>query len=147
MPFEDDSFSGVLASHCLEHWDCMEAVRILEDCRRVLEPGGILMASVPDASYFRKVHDEDTRLAAQRLFGEPIINPDKTTFRSYALFFEQHKAVLTEDAVWALFVESGFDDQTIYRFEDGFEIKSEIKDAMASVVNRAKFSVIMVTKK
>lgn len=110
LPFEDETFDGICASHCLEHWPCEEGAAVMMECRRVLKPGGVLLVSVPDASYFRKVHDEDTPENAVRLFGEPIHLPDgENTFTGYALWCPgRHKAILTEDALWHYFKRAGF---------------------------------------
>lgn len=109
LPFAQDTFDGILFAHALEHFDCQQAVKIMAECRRVLKTGGLLLVSVPDASYFRRVHDEDTVENAERLFGEPIHLPDgETTFFGYGLWNRWHKAILTEDALWCYFVRSGF---------------------------------------
>jgi SAM-dependent methyltransferase len=48
LPFAGDSVSGVYASHVLEHLYLDEADRLLRECFRVLEPGGVLRMVVPD---------------------------------------------------------------------------------------------------
>lgn len=47
--FEDGTFDRIYASHVLEHMDYQrELLATLEEWHRVLVPGGVLMASVPD---------------------------------------------------------------------------------------------------
>lgn len=150
LPYERGTFDGILASHCIEHWTCLEAVDVMRKCYDLLKPGGILMVSVPDASYFRKVHDEDTVENAVRLFGEPIHLPDgETDFMGYGLFNRYHKTVLTKDALWCYFVRAGF--VGIERVFD--EIRSLIVEVecgssvvadMCKLLNRIPFSLIMV---
>lgn len=110
LPFDDNSFDGLLLSHALEHFDCHTAARIMADCLRALKPGGVLLVSVPDASYFRKVHAEDTVENAERLFGEPIFLGDgESTFTGYALWCPgRHRAIISEDVLWHYFVRAGF---------------------------------------
>jgi predicted SAM-dependent methyltransferase len=48
LPFADGHFSAVYASHVLEHFDPEDGKRLLRDCLRVLEPGGIARIVVPD---------------------------------------------------------------------------------------------------
>lgn len=161
LPFDDDSFDGILASHCVEHWDCQEAARIMTECRRVLKTGGILLVSVPDASYFRQVHDRDTVENAVELFGEPIHLPDgETTFLGYGLFNRWHKTILTEDALWAYFVRSGFNDPQNVTVAHGeamffadtstgtkFKVKAAPESPLAEMVkllNRLPFSLVMM---
>lgn len=48
LPFRDSSFQVVYHSHVLEHLEPLEAAQLLEECHRVLAPGGILRMVVPD---------------------------------------------------------------------------------------------------
>lgn len=154
LPFEDNSFSGCLISHFIEHLDCMDAARLMEDCWRILEPGGVLLVSVPDASYFRKVHAEDTVENAARLFGEPIHLPDgETTFFRYALWMREHKAVLTEDALWCYFQRAGFAKVHLINklLPSALEIchspPTTAIGNMVSMLNRLPFSLVMAAVK
>lgn len=149
VPVDLGCFDGILISHALEHFDCQAGVTIMDQCHFTLKPGGVLLVSVPDASYFRKVHAEDTVENAMRLFGEPIHLPDgETTFFGYGLWNRWHKAVLTEDALWCYFRRAGFSD--IMRLLDGYlqnvQESETIIGAMESMVkylNRLPFSLVM----
>lgn len=46
LPFENDSIEEIFASHLLEHFDFREPV--LEEWKRVLQPGGLITVVVPD---------------------------------------------------------------------------------------------------
>jgi SAM-dependent methyltransferase len=48
IPFPDGSADAVYHSHVLEHIERHAAIRFLEDCRRVLKPGGVIRVVVPD---------------------------------------------------------------------------------------------------
>ena len=48
LPFPDDHFQAVYASHVLEHLPREPAQRLLGECLRVLKPGGIARIVVPD---------------------------------------------------------------------------------------------------
>jgi len=48
IPYPDDTFEAVYHSHVLEHFPRDGARRLLEECRRVLRPGGVLRVVVPD---------------------------------------------------------------------------------------------------
>ncbi len=145
LPFEEETFDGVLCSHVLEHFDCQDAVRIITRCRRVLKPEGIFVASVPDASYFLEVHDEDTREKAIDLFGEPICpeEPEHKSFFDYALFYWQHKQILTLDSMLCLLMKAGFTNiETVPS-----NSQKEIVKTIESIMNRRKFSLEMMAFK
>lgn len=48
IPFEKETFDVVYHSHFLEHLSKMQAIKLLQECYRVLRPGGILRVAVPD---------------------------------------------------------------------------------------------------
>src|ERR1700680_660258 len=59
LPFEENTFSCVYASHILEHLYLADAQTLLSECRRVLRPGGVIRLVVPDlrsiaATYLKK---------------------------------------------------------------------------------------------
>ncbi|NJL52444.1 MAG: methyltransferase domain-containing protein [Hydrococcus sp. SU_1_0] len=48
IPFADDTFELVYHSHVLEHFNQTAAKTLIQECCRVLRPGGILRVVVPD---------------------------------------------------------------------------------------------------
>lgn len=146
MPFDDGEFDGLLASHCVEHWDCHTAVSILADCRRILRPGGLLVVSVPDAEYFLKVYGQDKPENAVELFGEPISESWQPNFFSYALFKEDHIQILTRPALACLLVKAGFPPYQVFNIEpkpgfSGCFWDKEPLPEILKIMNRRKFSV------
>lgn len=110
LPFPDEEFDSILFAHALEHFDCEQGIKIVNECFRILKKGGALVISVPDATYFRERYGVDTVENAEENFGEPIFLGDgETTFTGYALWCPgRHKAILTEDSVWHYYKRSGF---------------------------------------
>lgn len=146
LPFASEVFDSCLASHLFEHFDCQEAVHIMRECRRVLKPGGMLLVSVPNASYFRAVYPEDRNENWPRLFevSDPP-NPIPTWFEA-ALWFDQHKAIFTEDSLWAYFIRAGFSEpvrwtpDVIRMIVEG---EQSARSEMAKHLNRLIFSLVM----
>ena len=56
LPFADDSFRVVYHSHFLEHLPKKKALPFLQECYRVLEPGGILRIAVPDLEQLARLY-------------------------------------------------------------------------------------------
>lgn len=155
LPFSDSEFDGVLASHVFEHFDAQEGLRIMVECRRVLKPSAPLLVSVPDASYFRRVHAEDRVSNWPRLFGVTDPQNPISSFFEAALWFDQHKAILTEDALWGYFTRAGFKvedssflkmttDNEFHFVRAGSESACEAMHAMRAHLNRRQFSLEMV---
>lgn len=48
IPFNDNEFDLVYHSHVLEHFSKEDGERMIEECFRVLKPGGIIRIAIPD---------------------------------------------------------------------------------------------------
>lgn len=138
IPLPDNCCDGILASHLIEHLDVHESIKLISECHRVLVQEGLLVISVPNTSYFRKVHHMDTKENSGELFGEQMDegNPNKSFF-DCALFFNEHKQMLTEDALWCLMVKGGFGQVTFN------SIDSVVGTLLKKELNRLKFSLVM----
>ena len=137
IPFQSSSVDGIFASHFLEHLDLQEAWKIVAECHRVLKPNGVMVASVPNTSYFREVNHLDTKAMSGELFGEQMDegNPH-TSFFDCALFFNEHKQALTEDSLWAILRKGGFSDISTSCIGD-------VADVLLSALNRPVFSLTL----
>ena len=51
-PFPDECADELFASHILEHFNKEGGLRFLEECQRILKPGGSLRLAVPDLDIF-----------------------------------------------------------------------------------------------
>ena len=56
LPFPDHSFDVVYHSHVLEHFAKTEAARFVQECFRVLKPGGIIRVAVPDLESLARLY-------------------------------------------------------------------------------------------
>jgi predicted SAM-dependent methyltransferase len=146
MPFANETFNGILCSHVIEHFDAQDSVKILQDCHRLLKLNGVLIVSVPDAEYFWSVRNKDTPDNAVKLFGEPICpdEPWHKSFFDYALFYHQHKQVLTETSVKCLLLKAGF---SFFERASTAPFISDLMISMGAIMNRRRFSLEMVALK
>ncbi|MEL6495579.1 MAG: methyltransferase domain-containing protein [Cyanobacteria bacterium J06623_7] len=56
IPFADNTFDLVYHSHLLEHFTKAAAVSFMQECFRVLRPGGILRVAVPDLEQIARIY-------------------------------------------------------------------------------------------
>ena len=56
IPFADNTFDLVYHSHVLEHFSQAVAVNFIEECYRVLRPGGIVRVVVPDLEQIARLY-------------------------------------------------------------------------------------------
>ena len=68
LPFESGTFDGVYHSHVLEHLDLNAGERLLDECYRILKPGGVLRIVVPNLAQIAELYlDYHTKaLAGER---------------------------------------------------------------------------------
>jgi len=107
LPFPDDSFDYLVASHFLEHLTSEEAQQFLSECHRVLKSGGLARIVVPDAE----------KLIMEYLAGflsdYDIINPECEKAETQlgklqALLLGGHKSVFDESELISVMKQAGF---------------------------------------
>jgi predicted SAM-dependent methyltransferase len=68
LPFSDGSVRGIFCEHFLEHLDYTEeAPAFLQECLRVLEPGGVIRVVVPDVEAYLLAYCQPGWSAFQQL--------------------------------------------------------------------------------
>lgn len=135
LPFEAETIDAVLASHFFEHFDAQEGLKIMKDCHRILCSGGQLLVSVPDADYFRRMYPQDRNENWVQLFDTHDPGNTYKTFFEAALWFNEHKMIFTQSALWSYFTMAGFN------------IADNINGAHGQMIvelNRRKFSCEML---
>ena len=58
LPFADNSFEAAYHSHVLEHLTPEQGEALIEECHRVLKPGGVLRIVVPDLEQISRIYLE-----------------------------------------------------------------------------------------
>lgn len=117
LPFADGQFSAVYSSHLLEHLYADHAARLLRECHRVLRPGGICRAVVPDLEalvtrYNQRKSEEDPD-AAPRFMSEMMVHDRKPATGLLGAYyrltsFHQHKWMYDAASLESLFKAAGF---------------------------------------
>lgn len=68
LPFPDESCAAIFGEHVIEHIPKAGAELLLRECRRVLQPGGVVRLSTPDAGKFLCAYVNDRDFLADRRF-------------------------------------------------------------------------------
>lgn len=150
MPFDDETFDAVVCAHVIEHFPAQKGMTLMEDCRRLLKPGGWLIVSVPDASYFRLVYHQDRKDNWPSLFDTTDPNNGYDTFHRAALWYDVHEVILTEDALWSYFVRAGFNPESIARVKSRHGLLPCLDEPLIAgldILDRWKFSLVEVCRK
>lgn len=56
FPFPDNSINYVYSEHLFEHLSHDQAVNMLQECRRVLKPGGVIRIATPDFHFLEDLY-------------------------------------------------------------------------------------------
>lgn len=70
LPFPAERFEGVFSEHCFEHLSPLHAWQRLQDCFRILKPGGVIRLSLP---------------SLQRVI-QFYVNPKEDSYREFYAF-------------------------------------------------------------
>jgi SAM-dependent methyltransferase len=121
LPFPADSARCIYSSHVLEHLYEQEARALLDECYRILKPGGVIRLVVPDlrAVIDRYVatsrSDPRTGQAADRFNDELLLRERRRSgghlaFRLYSAIteFHTHKWMYDEASLIARLIDAGF---------------------------------------
>lgn len=76
LPFPDDSIESIISHHFFEHLHGDQAIRLIDECHRVLKPGGVLRIIVPAFPSLSAVADLDHKSywmaeTFEQFFGAP----------------------------------------------------------------------------
>jgi len=129
LPFESLSIDAIYASHLLEHLYLVEAKCLLQDCFRVLSPGGVVRMVVPDLrsialNYVNQISSIDSvksdqlevnpadRMNRQMLFRSATPPSGNIVYRLYSALndFHTHKWMYDANSLIKYFRWAGFED-------------------------------------
>jgi predicted SAM-dependent methyltransferase len=75
LPFADESCAVVFGEHVVEHMPKEAAEFMAREARRVLQPGGVLRLSTPDAGRYLRSYVGDREFLRHPSFGRPAETP------------------------------------------------------------------------
>lgn len=127
LPFPDNSVSIIYSSHLLEHFNYPILINFLEECLRILKPGGIFNAAVPNARIYLKAYqypeafDSDTYCRY-----EPAYHYNsKIDYINYIAYMDgQHQYLFDEDNIVAILKKIPFKNVRLRKFDEHIDIQN-----------------------
>jgi predicted SAM-dependent methyltransferase len=75
LPFADNGATAIFGEHLIEHLPPEAAAELARECLRVLEPGGVLRLSAPDAERFLRSYAGDRQFLRHPDFPQTVETP------------------------------------------------------------------------
>jgi len=126
IPFPNESVSKIYSSHFLEHLSFEEGQKFLDDCLRVLVPGGIFSISVPNARLFIEAYLKSETLDKNLFFGyKPAFNNTTTIdYVNYIAYMDgHHKYMFDEKNLMFILESKGFKNVRLRAFDPDLDVK------------------------
>ena len=114
LPFDDGSADAVFLEHVLEHFPLATVMSILAEARRVLAPGSILRAGVPDFGRYARSYAGDRAF----LEGERPGRPTPILALAEVVYSHGHRSAWDAETLELALVESGLVDVGTRAFGD-----------------------------
>ncbi len=111
LPFLIGSARFILAEHIIEHVTFREGLAFLQECLRVLEPGGVLRLAFPDIT--REIPVAGYRDGFISHYNRQINCPEDVWFS--ILTDWEHQSCWTKDMAVRVLLSVGFDTVTVRR--------------------------------
>jgi predicted SAM-dependent methyltransferase len=111
LPFPDNCVEMIYSSHLLEHFRYPDLINLLNECLRILKPGGIFSAAIPNARLYLEAYhnpaDFDPSLFCRY---EPAYHyHSKIDYVNYMAYMDgHHHYMFDEDNIDAILRKTGF---------------------------------------
>jgi predicted SAM-dependent methyltransferase len=114
LPFPDGAARAVLLEHVLEHFTLEAGLEMLEECRRLLEPGGIVRVGVPDFGRYLESYAGDGAFVERLRPGRPT----RLLAVAEVALAHGHRSVWDAETLTLALSDSGFPDAARRDFGD-----------------------------
>ena len=139
IPFPDNSISKIYNSHLLEHFYFKDIKNILNECLRVLIPGGEFNVAVPNARIYIDHYINKEPLDKQLYLSyEPAYY-----FNSYldyvnyiAYMDDEHKFMFDEENMLAVLHNIGFKNERLREFDPQLDMESRRHESVFAIAHK-----------
>jgi predicted SAM-dependent methyltransferase len=106
LPFPDGAAQAVFLEHVLEHFTLAAGLDLLDECRRVLAPGGIVRLGVPDFGRYLESYAGDGELVERLRPGRPT----RLVAVGEVALGHGHRSVWDAETLELVLTEAGFSE-------------------------------------
>jgi predicted SAM-dependent methyltransferase len=120
LPFPNNRIAKIYSSHFFEHLSFQETQGFLDECRRVLTPGGTFSICVPNARLYLEAYLNSELLDADRFYGyRPAYNQTtRIDSVNYIAYMDgHHKYMFDEENLVRILEAKGFKNVHLRAFD------------------------------
>lgn len=134
LPLKDGCADYIYSSHFFEHLECRDGARLMRDCYRLLQPGGVFRIALPDfkTSFKAYVEGDLTRFDLPQLASlmresdpETRCIVDHINFGVYQN--GDHKCIYDDEKIFLLLKRIGFSSVEASTYTAGIDPDKEIR--------------------
>jgi predicted SAM-dependent methyltransferase len=111
IPFPNESIHKIYSSHLFEHLSFKDGQKLLDECLRVLVPGGVFSICVPNAKIYIEAYLKGEGLEKSKFFiHKPAYNDtSRIDYVNYMAYMDgEHKYMFDEENLVAILQKKGF---------------------------------------
>ena len=117
LPFLAESCTAVFGEHVIEHMSKEDARQLLRECHRVLQPGGLIRLSTPDAARYLHSYSGDGEFLRHPSFSMPMETP-MDRINQVMREFGQHLWIYDAKSLMLLLRQTGFASAVEQKFRE-----------------------------
>ncbi len=126
LPFPNKSITKIYSSHFFEHLSFKEGQQILDECMRVLIPGGTFSICVPNAKLYIDAYIKSKTLDRNQYFShKPAYNnTTQIDYVNYTAFMDgHHKYMFDKENLLNVLKSKGFKNVHLRKFDPNLDLK------------------------
>jgi predicted SAM-dependent methyltransferase len=138
LPFPDGSVSTIYSSHFFEHLAFPETQAFLEECKRVLAPGGTFSICVPNARIYLEAYVRGEQLP-EHFFGyrPAYFASGRLDYVNYTAYMDgQHKYMFDEENLLAILTRSGLRNARLRAFDPSLDMAERHFESIYALAER-----------
>lgn len=124
IPFPNERVSKIYASHFMEHLSYPDGQGFLDECLRVLKPGGTISLAVPNARLYLEAYVNKTPIESFLKY-EPAVNHttriDCVNYMAY--MDDHHKYMFDEENLVHILKAKGFKNARLRAFDPKLDLQ------------------------
>jgi predicted SAM-dependent methyltransferase len=124
IPFPAQSVTAIYSSHVFEHLTYKEAQILLEECLRVLIPGGKFSICVPNARLYLSAYLNNRDITDECFFeyGPAYNRTTRLDYVNYVAYMDgEHKYMFDEENLVYILQQKGFKDARLRSFDKSLD--------------------------